>query len=31
MGSKNPIIICPEADLERAVDITWECLTHNSG
>jgi len=31
LGGKTPVIVCPDADLDKAVGLAWACIMYNMG
>lgn len=31
LGGKSPVIVCPDADLDKAVNVAWNAIMYNMG
>jgi len=31
LGGKTPVIVCPDADIDKAAELAWSCIMYNMG
>jgi len=31
LGGKTPVIVCPDADVDKAAELAWSCIMYNMG